>query len=109
MLWHLPIIFLALQIISFAHSHCYDPSPAFPPPRYSRLSSHQSREIEHAFASIGARASQIARKFPSSSFSIEVTSSDSTLWEHHHTAPIQRNASHPSADNGRINTQAPLT
>jgi len=61
---------------------CYDPSPAFPLPKYvpeelDNVFSKIKKSLKHTFAD---------KSFDKTSFSIEVTSSEKKLWSLHHTA-----------------------
>jgi len=96
---HLTLIkgLLALLTAQKASARCDEPSPAFPPLDYTRLGSDQQAQLDSTFASIGLKAEHLAKKYPTTSFSLEVTSSLETLWEHHHTAVI-RNDSRPDLD-----------
>lgn len=64
-------------------SNCYEPTPAFPPPSWTAASG-----IRPAFDRIEARLHDLKKKYNTSSYSIEITSSSETLWNSHHTATI---------------------
>ncbi len=70
-------------VVGTENRHCCDPSPAFPPPTYGN-----AVELRDAFSTIKASISNILEdpKYNTSSFSIEVTSSQETLWTRYHTA-----------------------
>lgn len=76
------LILLAAQ----TYAACYDPSPAFVPPKSNtyRDSPTLNDAFEDISASLGKLIAQSA--FDTSSFSIEVTTSTDSLWELHHTA-----------------------
>lgn len=68
------------------YAACYDPSPAFVPPKSSTY--RDSPILNDAFKSITASLDKLIAQpaFDTSSFSIEVTTSTHSLWELHHTA-----------------------
>ena len=73
---------------------CYDPSPAFLPPAY-----HSTDPILlEAFNRVqGSLTSFITSpEYNTTSFSVQVTSTQSTLWSFYHTA-LDRNSSRPGA------------
>jgi CubicO group peptidase (beta-lactamase class C family) len=75
---------------------CSSQSPFFPPPKYTR----QSSEIWEVFSSIEASLSHYIKNnthLNTSSYSIEVTSSQRTLWSTFHTAP-EKNLTRPGAE-----------
>ena len=86
---------LFLSSIAFAAGGCFDPSPAFPPPRYNS----SDPILSHTFANIRSKIENIVAKkeYDTTHFSIEVSSSESTLFTAHGTAR-QLNASRPGAN-----------
>jgi hypothetical protein len=77
---------LALLLTTTTHARCYDPSPAFPIPKF--LSYDQSSEVVHNITT--SLRNLVARpEYHRSSFSIEVTTSENTLRRWHHTAEEQ--------------------
>ena len=88
-------IALFLSSIAFAAGGCFDPSPAFPPPRYNC----SDPILSHTFATIRSEIENIVAKkeYDTTHFSIEVSSSESTLFTAHGTAR-QLNASRPGAN-----------
>ncbi|KAK4958556.1 hypothetical protein LTR66_013185 [Elasticomyces elasticus] len=82
-------IFL-VHITPAAVAPCYDSSPVYPLPNLS----HDIPELQDVFDSIGASLKQIVsdKAFDTSSFSVEVTSSQETLWSSHHTASERDNS-----------------
>ncbi|KAK4949760.1 hypothetical protein LTR10_011602 [Elasticomyces elasticus] len=77
-------LWVLLTLVSIVTATCRYHSPAFPPPDYSK----GSPELDEAFRKIETAISEITSqaKFNKSSYSIEVTSSKSTLWSSFHTA-----------------------
>lgn len=77
------LLFLA-AIISLAAADCHYQSPAFPPPNYSK----RCPELLATFDVIEEALSDFVndQSYNTSSYSIEVTSSRSTLWTTFHTA-----------------------
>lgn len=80
---------ITITLILFAaqtYAACYDPSPAFLPPKSSTY--RDSPILNDAFKSITASLDRLIAQpeFDTSSFSIEVTTSTHSLWELHHTA-----------------------
>ena len=88
-------IALFLSSVAFAAGGCFDPSPAFPPPRYNC----SDPILSHTFATIRSEIEKIVAKkeYDTTHFSIEVSSSESTLFTAHGTAR-QLNASRPGAN-----------
>jgi CubicO group peptidase (beta-lactamase class C family) len=66
---------------------CYEPSPAFPAPKWKE----DGLSLEPAFADIEASLREILSqdKYKFSSISVEVTSDSDTLWSAFHTATVQ--------------------
>lgn len=85
---HLQLVFLAAA----ASAKCHEPIVAHPLPDYDA----NDMLLRNAFAEIDtAVASAVsAPEFSATSFSIEITSSETTLWSKHHTAK-ERNTSRP--------------
>ncbi|KFY71517.1 hypothetical protein V499_08288 [Pseudogymnoascus sp. VKM F-103] len=80
---------ITISLILFAaqtYAACYDPSPAFLPPKSSTY--RDSPILNDAFKTITASLDRLIAQpeFDTSSFSIEVTTSTHSLWELHHTA-----------------------
>lgn len=76
-------------------ARCYEPSPAFPPPDYSRDSQILKETFAHVKKLLGDTS--LYSQYPISSFSVQVTSSKETLFEFYHTAD-DRNASRHGAE-----------
>lgn len=77
-----------------ATGRCYEPSPAFPLPQYSK----DSHGIQATFSVIRELLNDSAflEEYPTSSLSVQVTSSKESLFEFYHTA-AERNDSRPGA------------
>ena len=71
-------------LIRSIYARCYDPSPAFPPPDFSRDSKGLKWTLAHIEKSLEQAVSD--KIFAASSYSVEITSSKETLWSSHHTA-----------------------
>lgn len=89
---------LACLIISFTTTvtaACHYQSPAFPPPDYSE----PCPELLEAFGQIEASLSALGTKanLNTSSYSIEVTSSQATLWSAYQTA-LEKDPKRPGAE-----------
>lgn len=71
-------------VLSLANAACYHTSPAFPLPEFDP----SDPILRAAFARINSAASILvaAPEFDGHSYSIEVTSSNQSLWSAHHTA-----------------------
>ncbi|KAI1616491.1 beta-lactamase family protein [Exophiala viscosa] len=84
-----------LTLVSIVAATCHYHSPAFPAPDYGK----ESPELEQAFRKIESTISEVASqaKFDKSSYSIEVTSSDATLWSSFHTA-TEKDIERPGAE-----------
>ena len=82
-----------LQLLS-VDAVCYDPSPAFPPPTYHS----GDPELLGAFSRIQDSLTSIVSdpKYNASSYSVQVTSTQSTLWSTYHTAS-EKNSTRPGA------------
>ncbi|KAF7191367.1 putative hydrolase M10 [Pseudocercospora fuligena] len=88
----------ALSLVALTNSRCFEPSPAFPVPIWNTPPDVQWLEAD--FGRIEAKISELFthEKYNTSSFSIEVTSSERTLWSSFHTAKVQ-NDSRPGEQN----------
>jgi len=77
-------IWLFLLVVPPVHADCFYPSPAFPAPGYNNA----GHELQKAFDKIEAALKTLISdpSFDTSSFSIEVTSPEKTLWSSFHTA-----------------------
>ena len=86
----LAIGFCLVLLVSNTIGGCYDPTPAFPLPKYDR-SQHM---LKDAFKSIQQELESIVANgnYNTTSYSIEVTSSEGTLWSSFHTAREQDSA-----------------
>lgn len=73
-------------VVTHVLARCYDPSPAFPLPKYQAY--RDSELLKRDFQLIGSKLEKLIAdsKFDISSFSIEITTSQGTLWENHHTS-----------------------
>ncbi|KAK5054550.1 hypothetical protein LTR84_001441 [Exophiala bonariae] len=89
------IFLAALSLINQIVADCSKYTPAFPSPDYSQ----KSPELLEAFNDISNTLSNLISKpvYNASSYSIEITSTDSTLWSTHHTAQ-DKNVSRPGAE-----------
>jgi CubicO group peptidase (beta-lactamase class C family) len=82
-----PAILLSLVLLAAqTHAACYDPSPAFVPPKSRTY--RDSLILKDAFKSITASLDKLIAQpaYDTHSFSIEITTSTDALWELHHTA-----------------------
>ncbi|KAJ9609742.1 hypothetical protein H2200_006070 [Cladophialophora chaetospira] len=91
------LLFLS-SLIAIINGSCSFETPFFPPPTYTR----QSSEVWEAFSQIEASLSRLMSNstdpgMNKSSYSIEVTSSKSTLWSTFHTAK-DKNLTRPGAE-----------
>ena len=96
LLLKIAVLFTLSTIIPLTKASCSSQSPFYSPPAYSR----QSSEIWEAFGQIEASLSRLIHNnsnLNTSSYSIEVTSSQSTLWSTFHTA-TDRNLTRPGAE-----------
>lgn len=92
----LPILLVLSGFITAISGLCSFQTPFFPPPVYSR----QSSEVWEAFSQIEASLSKFVSNntdISKSSYSIEVTSSQKTLWSTFHTAK-DKNLTRPGAE-----------
>lgn len=73
----------SLLFVSSVLARCYDPLLAFPLPTYTSLS-----YLDPLFNKIAATLEDVvaAKKYSKSSFSVEITSSEGTIWSAYHTA-----------------------
>lgn len=84
-----------LLAASVAAAVCLDASPAFPVPQWRG-------DADSLAANLDALQTELARfaaeqKYDASSFSVEITSSTSSIWSYHHTA-AKRNGSRPGVE-----------
>ncbi|RYN43558.1 hypothetical protein AA0114_g10245 [Alternaria tenuissima] len=86
------VLLVSLLFAALAGAKCFEPDIAHPPPEYNV----HDPLLQEAFESINTAltAAVAAPIHARSSFSVEVTSSEETLWSYHHTAR-ERNASRP--------------
>ncbi|CAN9334846.1 unnamed protein product [Alternaria alternata] len=86
------VLLTSLLFAALAGAKCFEPDIAHPPPEYNV----HDPLLKEAFESINTAltAAMAAPIHARSSFSVEVTSSEETLWSYHHTA-FERNASRP--------------
>ncbi|RYN18713.1 hypothetical protein AA0112_g11454 [Alternaria arborescens] len=86
------VLLASLLFAAFAGAKCFEPDIAHPPPEYNV----HDPLLKEAFESINTAltAAVAAPIHARSSFSVEITSSEETLWSYHHTA-FERNASRP--------------
>jgi CubicO group peptidase (beta-lactamase class C family) len=92
----LSILLTLLNLIPFILAKCSTQSPFYPPPTYNR----QSSEIWDALSKVEASLSTLVHNsndLNTSSYSIEITSSQSTLWSTFHTAK-DKNLTRPGAE-----------
>ena len=87
-----------LLLANTIEARCFDPSPAFPPPRHQAYS--DSAKLKETFRLIAEELILLIRpsQYDTSSFSVEVTTSAQTLWTSHHTARV-KDPSRPGAPN----------
>jgi CubicO group peptidase (beta-lactamase class C family) len=83
------------SLVAIIDAVCYEPTPAFIPPKLDSSDSILQSAFNSLTETIEASAEDDA--FNGTSFSVEVTSLDGTLWSHHHTAKVL-NSSRPGAD-----------
>lgn len=85
---------LAALHLRSINAACYDPSPVFPPPTFHCGDS----ELLEAFNRIQDSLTSLvsAPKYNASSYSVQVTSTQSTLWSTYHTAN-EKNSTRPGA------------
>lgn len=83
----LSVVLLLLSSSGLTTAGCFEPSPAFPLPQYDA----GSQELQTVFSEIEQSVKKIvsADRFDTSSFSVEVTSSEQTLWSLHHDARVK--------------------
>lgn len=87
------VLFAALTTVQ---SQCFDPTPAFPTPRWGEGGKSLASTIRSIEKKIEAIVSN--EKYDASSFSVELTSASDTIWSMHHTAR-HRNESRPGTAN----------
>lgn len=73
----------SLPLLTTVTARCYDPAPAYPAPKYS-LSSNVLQDVFRCINNSIDVA--LLSSYPTSSFSIEITSSQETFWSYYHTA-----------------------
>ncbi|KAE9374124.1 putative FLP FmtA-like protein, betalactamase [Stipitochalara longipes BDJ] len=83
-------------IVTQVLARCYDPSPAFSLPKHHAY--QDSEFLKKDLQLIGNKLEKLISdsKFDISSYSIEITTSEGTLWEDHHTAK-EKDAKRPGA------------
>jgi CubicO group peptidase (beta-lactamase class C family) len=86
------VLLYTLLFAAAASAVCFEASIAHPLPRLDP----NDAVLKHAFATISTDLENAiaAPEFAGTSFSVEITSSEETLWSKHHTAR-ERNASRP--------------
>ncbi|KAL1795459.1 hypothetical protein ACET3X_005683 [Alternaria dauci] len=86
------VLLASLLFVALAGAKCFEPDIAHPPPEYNI----HDPLLQEAFASINTAltVAVAAPEHARSSFSVEITSSEETLWSYHHTAR-ERNVSRP--------------
>ncbi|CAN9346863.1 unnamed protein product [Alternaria sp. RS040] len=86
------MLLASLLFVALAGAKCFEPDIAHPPPEYNV----RDPLLQEAFESINTAltAAVAAPIHARSSFSVEITSSEETLWSYHNTAR-ERNASRP--------------
>jgi hypothetical protein len=86
------VLLASLLFAALAGAKCFEPDIAHPPPEYNV----HDPLLQEAFESINTAltAAVAAPIHARSSFSVEITSSEETLWSYHNTAR-ERNASRP--------------
>ncbi|KXT10711.1 hypothetical protein AC579_215 [Pseudocercospora musae] len=91
-------IIAALPLVALTYCSCFEPNPAFPVPLWDTPVDVQWLEAD--FSRIEAKIGELftCEKYNTSSFSIEVTSSERTLWSSFHTAKVQ-NETRPGEQN----------
>lgn len=94
MLFELTLLLLCYTHRAFAK--CYDPSPAFPKPKWD---TQAQDELRRAFGDIESQLDRFSSqgKYHGSSFSLSVTSSADTILESFHAAK-SRNSSRPGTE-----------
>jgi hypothetical protein len=85
-------------IVTQVLARCYDPSPAFPLPKHYDY--QESERLKQDFRIIENELEKLVSdsKFDISSYSIEITTSEGTLWENHHTSK-EKDPKRPGATN----------
>ncbi|KAE8446504.1 hypothetical protein EG329_011967 [Mollisiaceae sp. DMI_Dod_QoI] len=83
-------------IVTQVLARCYDPSPAFPLPKHQAY--QNSKLLKKNFQLIENKLEKLISdsKFDISSYSIEITTSEGTIWENHHTSK-EKDAKRPGA------------
>ena len=82
---NLSLLLGAVIFLQSVSARCYNPSPAFPLPDFSQ---DPEGQLKWAFASIEKSLKAVVsdEAFATTSCSVEITSSNKTLWFSHHTA-----------------------
>lgn len=88
----IPLVLLPILV----SGRCYGPEPEFPLPILSADSPQLSKVLNSIDRSLHNLVSKNAADYNATSFSVEITSSQSSLWSYHHTASV-RNSSRPGA------------
>ncbi|RMZ88332.1 hypothetical protein DV736_g4446, partial [Chaetothyriales sp. CBS 134916] len=90
--------FVALWYLPSTRAACQDPSPVFPPPEYKS----GDTTILDAFSRVqdSLNALTTSPQYNTTSFSIQVTSSYTTLWSSYHTAR-EKDSTRPGAERVR--------
>ena len=85
---------IALLLLSTTNAACYYPSPAFPPPSYQSA----NPILLNSFSKVQDSLTSLitSPNYNTSSFSVSVTSTQSTLWSSYHTA-LEKNSTRPGA------------
>ena len=88
------LLIYVLALVPRGNGKCYDPSPAFP----ALSDSDGTTDLYNAFNDVEATLKSVVQdpKYATSSFSVEVTTSQTTLWSLHHTAR-DKNESRPGS------------
>jgi len=91
-----PVSLLLGIFVTQVLARCYDPSPAFPLPKHHAY--RDSELLRKDFKLIENELEKLVSdpKFDISSYSIEITTSEGTLWENHHTSK-EKDAKRPGA------------
>lgn len=92
------LVAVVALIAATIQSKCFEPNPAFPVPSWDTPSGVQWLQAD--FGRIEAKIHKLLshEKYNASSFSLEVTSAERTLWQSFHTAKTQ-NATRPGDTN----------
>lgn len=82
------VAFNILLLATLAGAKCFEPTVAHPPP----ILDPNDDVLRKAFVNISTSLAATASQFKSTSFSVDITSSEESLWNYQHAAAI-RNAS----------------